>query len=283
MENTLGLNQGALAQARLEPFLEACGRVGIREVELRVPKMVEALYHLSPKELQKLLQKNTINVTAVNSLDDFALVPDENLGILEREVQTVAELCKAADCDLVVAPLGRWFSAEPPDSEWVRERSADRLRRVSEILGPKGIRVGLEPIGFLHFTVWSLEESAEIIDAAGVSNAVLVADVYNLMQGESTVESMRRFGDQIAMIHVNDAMHRRYQEMDVMYTRAFPGEGVLEPAEWVAAAVDGGFDGAVSMEIFNPEVWKMDLDRAARLCATKMAEFTGRLAGIVRS
>lgn len=273
MENTLGLNQGALAQARLEPFLDACGRVGIREVELRVPKIIEALYHLPPDQLQKLLRKNEIQVTAVNSLDDFALVPDQNLGILEREAQTAADLCKAVGCDLVVAVAGRWFEEEPPDPKWVRKRSADRLRRVSDILGPEGIRVGVEPIAFPYFTVWSLEEAMEIIEASGVSNAMLVADVYNLMQGESTSESMRRFGEKIAMIHVNDAAHRRYEEMDVMYTRAFPGEGVLDPAEWVAAAVDGGFSGAVSMEIFDQEVWKMEIDRAAQLCAIKMAEF----------
>ena len=102
---TVGINQSCIMQARLEEFLEACGAAGIGEVELRTPKLFEAHYHMSPGEIRDLIEKNNIRVTAINSLEDFGLVPEENLGILRREVETMAEYCHTCDCDLVVAPV----------------------------------------------------------------------------------------------------------------------------------------------------------------------------------
>lgn len=273
MATVVGINQGAVMQARMEPFLDACGRAGVTEVELRVPKLIEALYHLSPAQLREYLDCNAVRVTAVNSLDDFALVPDENLGLLEREAQSIAELCHAVDCDLVVAPVGRWFAGDVPQWAWVRDRSAKRLKLIGRVLDQEGIRVGVEPIAFPFFTVWSLEQSMEIIEQADLQSAVLVADVYNLMQGESTAESMRRLAPKLGIIHVNDAPHREYEKLDVMYTRSFPGEGVLSPAEWVRAARDGGYSGPVSMEVFMKPVWDMELEQAVSLCAARAAAF----------
>lgn len=273
MSSTVGFNQGAVMQDRLEPFLEACAAHGVVEVELRAPKVLEALHHLRPADLRELLAESGITVTAINSMDDFALVPDENTAMLCREAETIADLCDATGCDLVVAPVGRWFTAERPSREWVRETSAKRLHIIEEILVPRGIRVGVEPIAFPEFTVWSLEESVEIIEAAGSETAVLVADVYNLMQGESTAGSMRTHADRLGMIHVNDAPHRRYPDLDVMYARRFPGEGVLDPARWVREARDGGYTGPVSMEIFMKQVWEMETSAAVRLCAEKAAAF----------
>lgn len=277
MSVTVGLNQGAVMQSRMEEFLDSCGTVGIREVELRVPKLIEALYHMPVPEFQERLDRNGVTVTALNSMDDFALVPDDSVELLQREAENVVHLCRAARCDLVVAPVGRWFEKEEPDWSWVLERSAGRLEIVAEILGPAGIRVGVEPIAFPHFSVWSLEGSMEIIQTSGVDSAVLVADVYNLMAGKSTAESMRKLGTKIGMIHVNDAPHRSHAELDVMYTRRFPGEGVLSPADWVRAAWDGGFDGPISMEIFMKDLWEMDLNAAMRLCGDKAEQFATSL------
>ena len=277
MDFNIGLNQGALMQTRVEDFIIACGRYGLTEVELRVPKMIEALYHLSVEEFRSLLDDNHVRVTAVNSMDDFSLVPDDNLGILDREAETVRDLCIAARCDLVVAPFGRWFSESKPDWGWVRDRSAARLERIAEIFGSAGIRIGVEPIAFPNYTVWSLEESMEIIRASGVSGAVLVADVYNLIQGRSTVESMRRYGKSIGLIHVNDADHKNYNELDVMYTRAYPEEGILHPSNWVKSALSGGFDGSVSMEVFPKNLWELNADEGIRFCKSKIELFTKSL------
>jgi sugar phosphate isomerase/epimerase len=167
MKNTVGLNQGALMQARMEEFLTECSRTGISQVELRVPKLVEALYHMSPVEMRKRLDDNGVTVTALNSMDDFALVPDENLPLLRREAENAVHLCSVVDCDLVVAPVGRWFAEPYPSAEEVIQLSARRLQFIADILEPAGIRIGVEPIAFPHFTIWDLEQSVAVIDTQG--------------------------------------------------------------------------------------------------------------------
>jgi sugar phosphate isomerase/epimerase len=279
MAITIGINQGAVMQARLEQFLDACNAAGVTEVELRAPKLVEALYHLSPERVREHLDRAGVTVTAVNSLDDFALVPDENLALLEREAATMADLCRAVRCTLAVAPVGRWFNGHKPEWDFVREQSARRLRILEKILGDAGVRVGVEPIAFPEFTVWTLEESMQIIREAQSRTAVLVADVYNLMQTAETPATVRTLAPHLGMIHVNDAPHRRFGELNVMYTRLFPGEGILDPATWVREALEGGYTGPISMEIFMKPVWEMKTGAAVRLCAEKAAAFAATLNG----
>jgi len=239
---------------------------------LRVPKLQEAHYHLSPKEIRTMLDRNGIQVTAINSLEDFGLVPDENLSILRREVETIAVYCESCSCSLVVAPVARWFDPNP-DRQWLTSMTARRLRIIADILRQYGIEVGLEPIAYDCFTVWTLEHASEIIDSSGADNVSIVADVYNLARGESTIDSMRRLGSRISMIHVNDAPHTRFEHMDLVHDREFPGDGVLEPQKWVSAAIEGGFHGPLSIEIFPKTVWEMEKYEALELCKRKCRQF----------
>jgi sugar phosphate isomerase/epimerase len=269
---TIGINQSCIMQARLEEFIPACAGNGIHEVELRVPKLVDAHYRMSSASITAMLEQNGMTVTSVNSLEDFGLVPDDNLPILRREVETLVHYCRTCGTDLVVAPVARWYDTTT-DAEWIKATTADRLRFVADILEPLGISVGFEPIAYDTFTIWSLEESLEIIERSGASNVSLVADVYNLARGSSNVESLRHFGKQISLIHVNDAPHSRLDELDLVSDRTFPQTGILDPRRWVEAAIDGGFDGPVSIEIFPDNVWEMEIAEAAALCAEHTKRF----------
>ena len=273
----VGINQSCIMQARMEEFLRACGNAEIAEVELRVPKLQEVHYHLDAAAIKDLLDQNRMIVTAINSLEDFGLVPDGNMPILRREVETMVDFCRTCGCSLVVAPVARWFE-ERTDRGWITETTAKRLRYIADILGDAGIEVGLEPIAFESFTVWSLEHAAEIKELSGAKNVSLVADVYNLARGESTPTSMQRFGSEISMIHVNDSPSDDFGSLDLVHDRTFPGEGVLRPEEWVQQAQAGGFAGWCSIEIFPEAVWSLETSEAARLCASKCDRF-GQLLG----
>jgi sugar phosphate isomerase/epimerase len=273
----VGINQSCIMQARFEEFLLACFRTGISEVELRVPKLIEAHYHLSPDRMRELIRESGVAVRAINSLEDFGLVPPENLDILRREVETMRHFCETCDCNLVVAPVARWF--EPaPDREWIMDLSAKRLRFIADILEPAGITIGLEPIAYRDYTIWTLEESHALIERSGARNVSLVADVYNLIRGSSTIESMCRYGRDISMIHLDDAPSRRFSELDLVHARTFPGEGVLQPSSWVHAAQDGGFTGHLSIEVFPQKLWAMEPLEAAKICANHCRSFADLLA-----
>lgn len=267
-----GINQSCIMQAPLADFISACSAAGIHEVELRTPKLVEAYHQMSARAIHDLLDAHEMTVTAINSLEDFGLVPTENLPMLRRETESMAEFCRVCDCRLVVAPVSRWFERDV-DRGWVTSTTADRLRFVAEILDASGIEVGLEPIAYRTFTVWSLEHAWEIVEKSHARNVSLVADVYNLIRGDSTIDSMRRFGDRISIIHLDDAPTQDFASLDLVHDRSFPGDGVLNPDQWVWAAREGGFDGPCSIEIFPKDVWDLAPVDAANLCAKKCQEF----------
>jgi len=274
---SIGINQSCIMQVRLEEFIRASSAAGIREVELRVPKLTEVHHYMGSSAIRDLLQQHQITVTSVNSLDDFGLVPEENLTHLRREAEQMIDFCRACDCHLVIAPVARWFDGAP-DRAWVTETTAKRLHFIADILGEAGIEVGFEPIAFATFTVWSLEHSAEIIEASGASNVSLIADVYNLARGDSGPESMRRFGDTISLIHLDDSPSLDLETLDLIHARVFPGDGVLRPEDWVCAAKAGGFSGRLSIEIFREDLWQLNAEAAAGQCARKCAAFEKLLA-----
>lgn len=267
----MAINQSTIMQCQTDRFISACARAGFKGVELRVPNLKECLYHLSAESLRRQLREEGIQVIALNSIDDFAMVPTENLGLLRLECETVGELARMVGCSTVIAPVARWFGTEP-DRELVLRESVERLRLVASVLGRYDVRVGFEPIGFPEFTVREIGFAQQILDEAQVGGVGLVPDIYNLMSADSP-ESLGTIRYPIYLIHLNDAEQLPTERLHVMYTRTFPGEGKAKAGEWVRQAIVAGFRGWFSLELFRRDLWEMQPEEAAQLCYGKLRSF----------
>jgi|GEM_PF-1154061 len=276
MGNVLCINQSTIMECRTEAFLDACGNAGFHAVELRVPKLRETCYSAPQGTVEELLAKFDIRVVALNSIDDFALVPDNYLPVLEAELQQVGHLCRLVACDLVVAPAGRWFDGPMRFDEMIR-RSAARLRLAAGVLADFGVSVGLEPIAFPEFTVKDLRSSNEIIDRCESKNVVLVADVYNLANGGTTPDEIKRYLSRVALVHINDAQDVPTDQRHVMYSRAFPGDGTLPVIEWINTCIAGGYTGPFSLELFDKAIWNLPPGEAAGKLFQKLTHFFAAL------
>jgi sugar phosphate isomerase/epimerase len=232
----------------------------------------EWLYKDSAASVRKILKDHRTSVVALNSLDDFGLVPQENLPILEYEAEMVGRMCEAVECPLVVAPVGRWFDNPLPREE-VREKTLERLEVISRILAAHGAAVGLEPIAFSEFSVQTVQEADSICFESDRSDTGLVIDYYNLFQGGMKPDDFSAVRSPIHIIHVNDAEMLPLDKLDVMYTRTFPGDGSIDTAEWTAAALRAGYTGVFSFELFVRELWSLDPDMAMYKTAKKLNMF----------
>ncbi len=253
----LAMNQGVLFSASTAQFLELSSTYGLKAVELRAPKLKEWLYEVSSRKAKRVLADCGISVIAVNSLDDFSLVPDENLSLLEKETEWIGQMCEMVSCPLVIAPVGRWFDVRIPP-EKVRDMSARRLELLNRVLSRYGVSVGVEPISFPEFSIQSIKEADDLCASSGNPANGLIVDYYNLFQGGMQPSDFSCLASPVHLVHINDAEFLPKDKLDVVENRAFPGEGSLDALTWTIEALRSGYDGYFSLEIFSKALWALE-------------------------
>jgi len=276
MEINLAINQSMIMQCQTEEFIAVCAHAGFKAVELRVPKLKESLFHVPHRQLSEQIKKHGISVLSLNSIDDFSMVPEENLDLLTAECEFVGRLCEMLECPMVVTPVARWFESPPSVAE-IQAISQERLRHVSGILNKFGVKIGFEPICFPEFMVRDLALSQEIIAGSGAEAIGLVLDIYNLFRGGLQPDDIAGLNYPTYLIHLNDAPDSPLEDLHVMYNRVFPGEGVANAQAWVEAAIRSGYQGHYSLELFQQQIWDMRPQDAAVLCYNKMKQFSESL------
>jgi len=272
MAMDFAINQSVVMQCQTEEFISVCARAGFNAVELRVPELKETLYRIPSRALSEHLKRHGISVLSLNAIDDFSMVPEENLDFLRMECEFVGRMCEILECPMVVAPVARW-SGSPPAVEEVKSISQARLSYVSDILSGFGVAVGFEPICFPEFTVRDLVLSQEIIDGSGAESVGFVLDIYNLYRGGITPDDIIGLRYPTYLFHINDTEDIPLERLHVLYNRVFPGEGVANTEAWVRAAIQSGYRGYFSLEIFRQQVWDMSPEDAALLCYDKLSKF----------
>ena len=277
----IAINQAVFFTAETEKFLEQCSFYGIEAVEIRIPKLKEWLYHTPLSKASKKLKELNLKVIALNSLDDFSLVPEENLDFLVKETELAGMFCEAVGCNLVIAPAGRWFADRIPQEE-VRKLTMERLELLDNVLDKYGVKVGLEPIAFPEFSIHSVFEADEICRKCRPERNGLVVDYYNLFQGGMRPDDFSGLKSDIYLIHINDSDFLPPEKLDVCSTRVFPGDGCLDAADWTRKALDAGYKGYFSLEIFSKELWETDIESGMYKAVEKLKSFEEKLKGEIK-
>jgi sugar phosphate isomerase/epimerase len=145
---------------------------------------------------------------------------------------------------------------------------ADTLRQALPRIADHGVRLCLEPLGESETDfINSCAEGVELLERLRHPNFVLHQDV-KAMSAESTPipELIRRYRSQTAHFHVNDPNKRG------------PGFGDTDFAPILQALLDAGYDGWVSVEVFDytpdPETIARESYRYLRACLQKCTPAT---------
>ena len=169
--------------------------------------------------------------------------PDE--AIRERSIEHarhLARLCAAMGGRIMV-----WGSPKQRDivegdtAERAFGRAAEAFGRVCEVAGPLGITLALEPLGpdETNFMVFA-EDTVRLIEAVDRPACRLHLDVKAMAQETKPIpEVIRENAEHMAYFHANDSNLRG------------PGFGDTDFVPIAAALRDIGYDGFVSVEVFD--------------------------------
>lgn len=252
----LAINTSCMLPASIEEELPAIAAAGFEWVELRTPELRDYLATRSLEDLRRLLDRHGLRVASINALEFVTFRGDGSA------VADCAEQCRwarALECPCVIAvpsPTPGW------QTSWdeVVSESVRVLGELAEVASPLAVTVGWEPLGFGWCSVRTVAGAAEILRQVE-GDVGLVIDVFHLALGGSRLDEIDALdGVALPIVHVND-VPRTTLEAATDALRVFPGEGDL-PLDAICERLGArGFDGTLSLELFNPEVWKWGVRR----------------------
>lgn len=134
------------------------------------------------------------------------------------------------------------------------DRAADDLRELGERAARRGIRIGYEALAWgVH--VNDHRDAWEIVRRADHPNVGLILDSFHTLSRGIDPATIRSIpGDRIFFVQLADAP---LIDMDLLYWsrhfRNMPGEGDLDVIGFVRSVAATGYDGPLSLEIFNDQ------------------------------
>ena len=125
-----------------------------------------------------------------------------------------------------------------------------------------------------------LSDAVFVALESGHPAAAVLPDVYHLHRGGSAMSGLDRLaGSAIGIFHVND-----YPKIDrdkiVDADRVYPGDGIAPLKGLLRDLHAIGFRGMLSLELFNPDYYKLD---AADVVKTGLARMKAVVAGAFAS
>lgn len=154
------------------------------------------------------------------------------------------------------------------DRKWV----ADRYRDLIEI-GLKEYNILPALVFVKFFPLKTLGQAVGIALDANHPKAMVIPDVYHMYISEGGFEGIKLMkGDAFAIFQFNDAPTTPALAQLEDKHRVYPGDGILPLTSILKDLKGTGFKGCVSLEMYNPEYWKQDLQTVAETGLRKTLE-----------
>jgi sugar phosphate isomerase/epimerase len=187
---------------------------------------------------------------------------------MKRDMELVAQLGGTH----IAAPC----AGAPMQKNMDPVRIAERYGAIVDI----GVACGVLPM----IEVWGFSEPLKRLGQAvfaavesGRDRACVLADVYHLYKGGSSLEGLALLrGATLPVLHINDYPANPPQATITDADRVYPGDGIAPIGRLFEILRRIGFEGFLSVELFNESYWKQDAAQVAKTAIDKVHELIRR-------
>ncbi|HLV83133.1 bifunctional sugar phosphate isomerase/epimerase/4-hydroxyphenylpyruvate dioxygenase family protein [Devosia alba] len=227
--------------------LEAIAAAGFDGVEIFENDFLA--YDQSPREVAKRVADLGLTITLFQPFRDFEGLPEPQRGQAFERAERKFDLMGELGTDLILI-----CSNVSPLALGGIDRAAADLRALGERAAKRGLRVGYEALAWGRH-VNDHRDAWEIVRRADHANVGLILDSFHTLSRGIDPDSIRAIpGDKIFIVQLADAPRI---DMDLLYWsrhfRNMPGEGDLPVTDFMRAVAATGYNGPVSLEIFNDQ------------------------------
>ncbi len=267
----LCISQATTLSTPFEADLDAYAGAGWSAVELWLTKLENYLGSHSIADARGLLEARGIEPVAAASQGGLLLSRDAervaHWDLFRRRLDLLAELRVPT---LVVAV------------DFVREMVAEDYGRAvaslvgaAELAGRSGVRLAVEFQKNARFCS-SLDTTLALIAQSGAQGLGVCLDVFHYYTGPSKFEDLAYLSrDNLAWVQVSD-ISGVPRELAGDADRILPGEGDFQIDPILDHLASIGYDGFVSLEVLNPQLWSIPADQVANAGRQAMTRLLGR-------
>ena len=227
--------------------LEAAATVGFDGVEIMESDLLT--FDGSPEDVRRVAEELGLNIDIYQPFRDFEAMPDpqrrRNMDRAERKF----DVMQALGTDLVLVCSNTLAGALDDDA-----RAAADLAEMAERAARRGLRVGYEALSWgRHVRRWS--HAWRIVQQAAHPALGLIVDSFHTLALNDDPAGIADIpGDRIFYVQLADAPRL---SMDVLswsrHHRNFPYQGDLPVDGFLRAVLASGYQGPLSLEVFNDD------------------------------
>jgi len=158
----------------------------------------------------------------------------------------------------LAARLGSpYIVATPPRDPWPLNLLVDRYGDLLELGRAAGVKPTFEYISFFG-SASKLSEAWSVVQQVDDPDATLILDSFHNWNSGSTLEDLAAVPvEAISHYHINDADPNIAQGDQTDPDRVMPGDGCIDLPSEIALLKEKGYQGTVSLELFNRALWRL--------------------------
>lgn len=241
----------------LEEKLHACAEAGFDGVEIFEQDLVVSPH--SPEKVRALADRLGLSLDLYQPFRDFEGVEPAVLEQNLRRAEAKFQLMNRLGIELALVCSNTDTATLDDDA-----LAADQLRRLGDLAEQYDVRVAYEALAWGRF-VSDFEHADRLVRAADHPRVGQCLDSFHVLSrnwGTKPLEQLQ--GDKIFFVQLADAPRL---DMDVLswsrHHRVFPGEGAFDLPDFLGRLLMTGYQGPVSLEIFNDTFRQADPFRTA--------------------
>lgn len=227
--------------------LDAIASAGFSGVEIYDNDLMS--FNGSASDVRNIAADLGLQIVSFQPFRDFEGAPPAKRDRIFSRAERKLDLMQELGCDLLVV-----CSNTAADSSGDMARAAEDLRELGRRAGARGLRVGFKALAWARH-IKDYQRAWDAVHAADDRSVGLVVDSFHTFAAQADPAGLRDIpGDRIFLAHMADAgaIHADLLAQGRHFT-SFPGQGELALLPFLAALRATGFDGPLSLEIFNDQ------------------------------
>lgn len=229
----------------LEEKLQAAAAAGFKNIEIFENDLLS--FNGNPREVRRLIEDLGLVTAVFQPFRDFEGMPEPQRAKVFSRAERKFDVMQELGCDFLMV-----CSNVSPDSLGGIDRAAADFFELGDRAAKRGMRVGFEALAWGRH-VNDYRDAWEVVRRTNHPAVGLVLDSFHILARKTDLTAIRSIPrDRISLVQMADAP---LLDMDYLswsrHYRCFPGQGDLSIDAFVDALQATGFDGLLSLEIFN--------------------------------
>ncbi len=229
----------------LKEKLEAIAEAGFRAVEIFENDLIA--FPGTPADIRNICRDLGLTIITYQPFRDFEGMPaDKRQRTLDR-AERKFDLLQELGTDLLFV-----CSSVSPNAQGGIDRLAADFRELGERAALRGLQVGYEALAWGHH-INDYRDSWEVVRRANLPNVRLILDSFHVLARGTELLTLRNIPrDRICFVQIADAPKLTSDYLSwSRHWRCMPGQGDLDLVAFMEALETTGYDGYLSLEIFN--------------------------------